>query len=626
MAETQQSNIGSYIRNTLFGISQTVRTCQSCGIIGQNYESFPTLGVFLPEGQQECSLQQCLQEIGKSKHVPDDECSSCQNKSVQHTFSLSRVPEILTIHLRRFGKDERDQGYRNNIKVNFDKTLDLSRVFTYASQHKHFQLVGIVNQMGTLESGHYTADCYSHHTNSWHKFNDDKVSQCSQREVELSSDEAYILYYQAVPTGSIEMQSEREACIPQLDGAYSSSETEDTAAEDPTAMSASHTSQVDHSASNLIMASDPTDVFRFVLHTLPDFKLEETPDGMTRFRRKWDHYLTLSGLKYLRTDGYVRADGLDDTARNGTDGTDGTAAGRKAELIWTCFVQTLPPKWFDHSARYEESRDVEAMLGDMERKFSSPGLQSQQTDGLLTMTQQNGEWLIDYGQRPRAAALQLQDNSRAAPPQQRTHGTSSVIAGPSKTIRSCNQCGGSFKGSWASNHLLAGHCTADYVCNTCHQPGHHAFQCYRTSRGSRRQRNRRMVHLHLEDTDMDNAASRASKSSKSPWHSTKMPCYQTQIQPALDIRKQAEDSNGNPPSPPSTNQDRGFDNKADSNMGPVHDGMQDGVLHSRAGGSTSAPSAKKKRPPAWFLPKWVQESLIQIGLGPRKRKSRKVER
>ena len=54
-----------------------------------------------------------------------------------------------------------------------------------------YQLIGVSNHMGSLHSGHYTADCLSPVSGEWMHYDDSRVTSTSVDE--LSTSTAYIL-------------------------------------------------------------------------------------------------------------------------------------------------------------------------------------------------------------------------------------------------------------------------------------------------------------------------------------------------------------------------------------------------------------------------------------------------
>jgi hypothetical protein len=66
-----------------------------------------------------------------------------------------------------------------------------------------YDLVGVSNHMGALGGGHYTADCMNGDGQSWHNFNDSRVSQLGEvrgaagegGECPINGANAYLLFY-----------------------------------------------------------------------------------------------------------------------------------------------------------------------------------------------------------------------------------------------------------------------------------------------------------------------------------------------------------------------------------------------------------------------------------------------
>ena len=67
----------------------------------------------------------------------------------------------------------------------------------YIINHKEdciYDLYGVVNHSGTLNSGHYTAQCYNEPRKSWLNFNDSNVSDIDDL-TDLITPRAYVLFY-----------------------------------------------------------------------------------------------------------------------------------------------------------------------------------------------------------------------------------------------------------------------------------------------------------------------------------------------------------------------------------------------------------------------------------------------
>ena len=63
------------------------------------------------------------------------------------------------------------------------------------NRYKDYHLYGISNHFGSLESGHYTAYCYSQVYKNWYKYDDTEVYEMDASDVK--SPAAYILFYSA---------------------------------------------------------------------------------------------------------------------------------------------------------------------------------------------------------------------------------------------------------------------------------------------------------------------------------------------------------------------------------------------------------------------------------------------
>ncbi|GCB74982.1 hypothetical protein scyTo_0018148, partial [Scyliorhinus torazame] len=125
-------------------------------------------------------------------------CSFCGKKQDQtESIQLLKAPDIIIIHLKRFESD--DHGNRKlTSTVAFPlEDLDLSQYTSNpTTQQLKYHLYAVVNHTGTLDSGHYTAYCKNPVTQTWHEFNDAKVSSISEQKIQ--SPAAYVLFYNCV--------------------------------------------------------------------------------------------------------------------------------------------------------------------------------------------------------------------------------------------------------------------------------------------------------------------------------------------------------------------------------------------------------------------------------------------
>ncbi|XP_053275780.1 putative ubiquitin carboxyl-terminal hydrolase 50 [Pleuronectes platessa] len=127
-------------------------------------------------------------------------CSVCGlRRETEVLTCLDKPPEILMLHLKRFGCKGKNQ-VKLRTNVVFPTKLDLTQFLSSSVQNtscSSYHLYAVVNHAGHLNMGHYTALCHSNLTRSWHCFDDSAV-----REVQdgfLQSPNAYLLFYSRKP-------------------------------------------------------------------------------------------------------------------------------------------------------------------------------------------------------------------------------------------------------------------------------------------------------------------------------------------------------------------------------------------------------------------------------------------
>ncbi|GAA5928653.1 uncharacterized protein JCM15063_003931 [Sporobolomyces koalae] len=199
----------SFIVQCFQGQFRNQLRCLTCHKTSTTYNTFMPLSVPIPthRGLHRVTLMSCLEAFVKDEILDQDDawhCPRCKkNRKAVKKLSLSKLPPILVIHLKRFSF----QGpFSNKIEtqVHYPLTgLDLTPFIPPplmdqksgshgSSRRFEYDLFGVTNHYGNLSSGHYTA--FIRNRRDWYNIGDSKVSPCDPNLVQ-SAKSAYILYY-----------------------------------------------------------------------------------------------------------------------------------------------------------------------------------------------------------------------------------------------------------------------------------------------------------------------------------------------------------------------------------------------------------------------------------------------
>ncbi|KDO28825.1 hypothetical protein SPRG_20028 [Saprolegnia parasitica CBS 223.65] len=192
-------------------------TCQTCQHRSVCFDVFWDLSIPVPKkGKSLASrfsaartdddngvpVEDCLRAYTEEEHIKEDDafyCAKCKtHRSVVKKINLQRCPHVLVLHLKRFSYStfSRDK-ISTPIKFPADG-LNLKEFCSKDNLHYDkswdYDLIGVIHHMGSLNGGHYTAECRNPENDQWYDFNDETVSGIKKPHV--SSGTAYILFYQ----------------------------------------------------------------------------------------------------------------------------------------------------------------------------------------------------------------------------------------------------------------------------------------------------------------------------------------------------------------------------------------------------------------------------------------------
>ncbi|XP_011189525.2 ubiquitin carboxyl-terminal hydrolase 8 isoform X1 [Zeugodacus cucurbitae] len=196
----------SLILHLFYGQIKSTVKCVDCNKESATYECFSNLSLELPSNANVCYLSQCMDMYFSGERIHGWNCPNCKTKrDAVKKLDISKLPPVLVIHLKRFYADteavgnsyKKKQNYVRFPLENLDMTPYIAKSESRSVTPKTYQLYGVSNHYGSMESGHYTAFCKSGNYGRWFKFDDQVVTALDTSNVVSSA--AYILFYTWLP-------------------------------------------------------------------------------------------------------------------------------------------------------------------------------------------------------------------------------------------------------------------------------------------------------------------------------------------------------------------------------------------------------------------------------------------
>ena len=154
------------------------------------------------DGHGKFSLYDCLDLFVSPEKLGQHDpwyCPKCKtHRQATKKFDLWNCSDYLVIFLKRFSSSHR-WGSKINCTVSFPlKDFNLSDYLPEGSDaSSKYNLVAIINHMGSISGGHYTSYARNEADSRWYCFDDSFVSPINN-EQDLISSSAYVLFYKRI--------------------------------------------------------------------------------------------------------------------------------------------------------------------------------------------------------------------------------------------------------------------------------------------------------------------------------------------------------------------------------------------------------------------------------------------
>lgn len=194
-------------------------TCLTCGKTSTTYEAYTYLSLPVPHGRGvgKVTLQQCLDAFVREEVLDKGDmwnCPRCKKpRKATKRLSISRLPQILLIHLKRFSfKGPFTDKIDTTVTFPTNSALDLTNYMppplppgtaglggVPVSQSQTppylYDLYATTHHFGSLNTGHYTATVRSNR--EWWYCDDSRIVRGDERQLHTNS--PYVLWFRRRP-------------------------------------------------------------------------------------------------------------------------------------------------------------------------------------------------------------------------------------------------------------------------------------------------------------------------------------------------------------------------------------------------------------------------------------------
>jgi ubiquitin C-terminal hydrolase len=179
--------------------------CCKCKHVSKAFDPFMDLSLTIPKrsGRNgQLRIEDCLQRFTEQETLTGANAFFCKNCKKQREcvrkMSLYRPSNVLVLHLKRFAFSSSLRGKLGD-DVQFPTTgLDIQPFMNpeVGGRPVLYDLYGVVNHMGGMGGGHYTANVKNCVDGCWYTMDDSHVSKVN--ESRIFGPQAYMLFYKRV--------------------------------------------------------------------------------------------------------------------------------------------------------------------------------------------------------------------------------------------------------------------------------------------------------------------------------------------------------------------------------------------------------------------------------------------
>ena len=192
----KEVNLTNGFLNIITGATEVKRRCTNCNKGGPPMEDpFTSLHIeFKDNNMGELNVEEAIEDLQKTEKFACP-CLDCGGNESEKQTSLTTLPEILTLQIKRFVLNEENLKLtKNHTDVAYPREMKLG--------DREYELYASINHSGELMGGHYVTFSKQNVTDKWFCYNDNKTREVKITAKEKSS-EVYILFYRMIKQNDV---------------------------------------------------------------------------------------------------------------------------------------------------------------------------------------------------------------------------------------------------------------------------------------------------------------------------------------------------------------------------------------------------------------------------------------